>query len=62
MTLTIPRGKTDAFSTHTATLAFIEAIIVGLATFQPKAVIEKLELLNLLRSELAGDDVRLMHR
>lgn len=62
MTLTIPRGKTDAFSMHTATLAFIEAIIVGLATFQPKAAIEKLELLNLLRSELAGDDVRLMHR
>eukprot|EP01132_Coremiostelium_polycephalum_P011584 gene11584-14188_t len=29
MTLTIPRGKTDAFSMHTATLAFIEAIIVG---------------------------------
>ncbi|SDP69687.1 MurR/RpiR family transcriptional regulator [Phyllobacterium sp. OV277] len=59
MAITIPRGKTDAFSMHTATLAFIENIIVGIATSQPKATIGKLELLNQLRSELAGENAKL---
>jgi DNA-binding MurR/RpiR family transcriptional regulator len=55
LVLDIPRGRTDAFSTHTATLAFIEALLVGVAARRPRETIEALSKLNRLRADIAGD-------
>jgi DNA-binding MurR/RpiR family transcriptional regulator len=55
----IPRGRSDAFSMHSATMAFLEALLVGLATRQPQKTISSLDELNRLRSDLAGQTMRL---
>lgn len=54
LVLEIPRGRSDRFSMHTATLAFLEALLVGIAAQRPQATIESLTTLNQLRSEVAG--------
>ena len=59
LVLNVPRGRVDAFSMHTATLAFLEALLVGLAAEQPGRAIASLERLNGLRAGLAGDRMRL---
>ena len=52
--LPVARGRADMLSMHTATLALIEALLVGVATEQPQQTIANLETINRLRSELAG--------
>jgi DNA-binding MurR/RpiR family transcriptional regulator len=57
--LPVARGRTDMLSMHTATLALIEALLVGVATDRPGETIANLESLNRLRSELAGKAMNL---
>ena len=57
--INIPRGRIDAFSLHTATLAFLENLVVGVATLMPQATIASLDQLNALRTELAGQAMKL---
>ncbi|TAZ44275.1 MurR/RpiR family transcriptional regulator [Rhizobium leguminosarum] len=60
--LNIARGRIDAFSLHTVTLAFLENLLVGVATLKPQATLASLEQLNALRAELArGDDLDVGH-
>jgi DNA-binding MurR/RpiR family transcriptional regulator len=59
LVLQIPRGRTDRFSLHTATLAFLEALLVGIATQRPKETIDSLTDLNRLRANLAGKTLAL---
>jgi DNA-binding MurR/RpiR family transcriptional regulator len=54
MVLSVPRGRSDMLSMHTATLGFIEALLVGIATKQPKETIASLKKLNQTRTRLAG--------
>ena len=54
LVLPVARGRADMLSMHTATLALIEGLLVGLATERPKETIANLESLNKLRTELAG--------
>jgi DNA-binding MurR/RpiR family transcriptional regulator len=60
--LPVARGRVDSFSMHTATLALIEALLVGVATAQPKAVLASLKKLNRLRESVAGPNMALGHR
>lgn len=53
LVLDIPRGRADLLSMHTATLAFLEALLVGIAAKRPEASIASLERLNSLRQALA---------
>lgn len=53
--LPVPRGRTDSLSMHTATLALIEALLVGIAARRPAETVASLELLNELRSKIGGD-------
>jgi hypothetical protein len=57
--LPVERGRIDAFSMHTATLAMIEALLVGLATARPRQVLTSLRRLNRLRAMVAGKDTEL---
>jgi DNA-binding MurR/RpiR family transcriptional regulator len=57
--LPVERGNADWFSTHTATLGLIEALLVGLAAKRPAETIASLKDLNALRSELAGQKMEL---
>jgi DNA-binding MurR/RpiR family transcriptional regulator len=52
--LPVPRGSAESLSLHTATLGFIEALLVGIATRQPRETLESLEALNDAREKLAG--------
>ncbi len=54
LVLQIPRGRTDRFSLHTATLGFLEALLVGIAAKRPRETIECLTQLNRLRTAVAG--------
>ena len=54
LVLPVARGRSDMLSMHTATLALIEAILVGVASRHPKDTIENLDELNRVRSALAG--------
>lgn len=54
LVLPVARGRADLLSMHTATLALIEALLVGVVTERPKAAIASLDTLNRLRSALAG--------
>lgn len=53
--LPVPRGRTDSLSMHTATLALLEALLIGIAARRPAETVASLELLNELRSKIAGD-------
>jgi DNA-binding MurR/RpiR family transcriptional regulator len=57
--VTIPRGRPDAFSMHSATVAFLETLLVGLGTASPQATVESLNQLNRLRADLAGQAMKL---
>lgn len=59
LVLDIPRGKADRISLHTATLAFIEALLVGIAARRPEETLASLRDLNRLRAEIAGPDLAL---
>jgi DNA-binding MurR/RpiR family transcriptional regulator len=54
MTLSVPRGRSDMLSMHTATLGFIEALLVGVATERPDETLANLKQLNAARRKLAG--------
>jgi DNA-binding MurR/RpiR family transcriptional regulator len=57
--LPVARGRVDSFSMHTATLALIEALLVGVAIARPKEVLASLRKLNRLRESVAGKDMAL---
>lgn len=52
LVLEIPRGKKDGFSMHTVTLAFLESVLVGLASCTLEETIDNLKELNALRAGL----------
>ena len=54
LVLPVERGKADNLSMHTATLALMEALLVGVAARRPTETISSLELLNELRARIAG--------
>ena len=54
LVLPVARGRADMLSMHTATLALIEALLVGVATKCPEETIASLEALNRIRTALAG--------
>ncbi len=54
LVLGVARGRADMLSMHTATLALIEALLVGVAKERPKDTIANLEALNKVRTALAG--------
>jgi DNA-binding MurR/RpiR family transcriptional regulator len=54
LVLPVARGRADMLSMHTATLALIEALLVGVASEQPSKTIANLEQLNKVRTALAG--------
>lgn len=57
--LPVARGRADMLSMHTATLALIEALLVGVATARPEETIANLESLNRVRTALAGKSMDL---
>lgn len=59
LVLPVARGRADMLSMHTATLALIEALLVGVATERPGETIASLEALNRIRTLLAGKDMDL---
>ncbi|EDP62977.1 putative phosphosugar isomerase [alpha proteobacterium BAL199] len=59
LVLDIPRGRADTISLHTATLAFIEAWLVGIASQRKAQTVEALGELNRLRAAVAGPDLSL---
>ncbi|MFV2034224.1 MAG: MurR/RpiR family transcriptional regulator [Halocynthiibacter sp.] len=59
VTLRVARGQSDGFSLHAATLAVIEALIVGYAGLNRESVHRNLENLNEVRQRLAGDGLDL---
>jgi DNA-binding MurR/RpiR family transcriptional regulator len=59
LVLPVARGRADWFSMHTATLALIEALLVGVAATRPAETIADLKLLNRLRAKLVGEPVDL---
>lgn len=50
----LPTGAVDGFLMHTVTLAFIEAVLVGVASCASGEVIQNLKVLDDLRARLAG--------
>jgi len=62
LVLPVARGRVDAFSMHTATMALLEALLVGVAAAQPKKVIASLKRLDRLRASVAGKDMALIDR
>ncbi|THF58158.1 MurR/RpiR family transcriptional regulator [Ollibium composti] len=59
LVLPVARGRADMFSTHTATLALIEALLVGVAAKLPDETLESLGRLDALRHELAAGPANL---
>lgn len=59
LVLDIPRGRADTISLHTATLAFIETLLVGIASQRPAETLQSLQALNALREAVAGPDLSL---
>jgi DNA-binding MurR/RpiR family transcriptional regulator len=52
--LPVQRGRVDALSLHTATLALIETLLVGIAAKRPSETVASLKKLNSLRTKVAG--------
>jgi DNA-binding MurR/RpiR family transcriptional regulator len=52
--LPVPRGRAEMLSMHTATLGFIEALLVGVATRRPAETLASLQALNEAREKLGG--------
>jgi DNA-binding MurR/RpiR family transcriptional regulator len=59
LVLTVARGRADMLSMHTATLGFIEALLVGVAAKRPGETIASLNALNEARERLAGNKANL---
>jgi DNA-binding MurR/RpiR family transcriptional regulator len=59
LVLPVARGNAQGFSTHTATLGLVEALLVGLAAERPGETIAQLKELNALRASIAGEDMEL---
>src|SRR5262249_3522562 len=59
LVLPAARGKTEGFSTHTATLGLIEALLIGLAARRPAETLGQLRELNDLRASLVGPEAAL---
>jgi len=59
LVLPVARGNADGFSTHTATLGLIEAILVGIAARRPAETVAELKELNTLRASIAGEAMEL---
>ena len=59
LVLPVARGRADMLSMHTATLALIEALLVGVAKERPSETIAALEQLNRVRTALAGKSMGL---
>lgn len=59
LVLDIPRGRVDTMSLHTPTVAFLEALLVGIAARRPTETLESLRELNRLRAAIAGPDMAL---
>jgi DNA-binding MurR/RpiR family transcriptional regulator len=59
MVLSVPRGRSDMLSMHTATLGFIEALLVGVAAKRPEETLSSLQKLNIVRNKLAGKTTKL---
>jgi DNA-binding MurR/RpiR family transcriptional regulator len=59
LVLPVARGRADRLSMHTATLGFIEALLVGVATRRPRETLASLEKLNEARERLAGKRMNL---
>jgi DNA-binding MurR/RpiR family transcriptional regulator len=59
MVLSVPRGRSDMLSMHTATLGFIEALLVGIAAKRPEETLSSLQKLNIARNKLAGKTTKL---
>jgi len=60
LVLAVARGRAEMFSMHTATLALIEALLVGVAARRPEAALGNLKILNERRRELAGEPMDLV--
>ncbi len=60
--LSVPRGHADMLSMHTATLALLEALLVGVASSRPEETVRKLKALNTLREGLVGQSMNLPAR
>jgi DNA-binding MurR/RpiR family transcriptional regulator len=54
LVLPVARGRADMLSLHTATLALIETLLVGVATERPAETLASLTELNRIRGALAG--------
>jgi DNA-binding MurR/RpiR family transcriptional regulator len=54
LVLLVPRGHAEMLSMHTATLGFIEALLVGVATKRPDETLASLKELNEARAKLTG--------
>ena len=59
LVLSVPRGHADMLSMHTATLGFVEALLVGIATIRPGETLASLNRLNEAREKQAGKRVKL---
>ena len=59
LVLPVARGRADMLSMHTATLGFVEALLVGIGVKRPDATLAGLKALNEARIRLAGDKVGL---
>jgi DNA-binding MurR/RpiR family transcriptional regulator len=59
LVLPVPRGHAEMLSMHTATLGFIEALLVGVATRRPDETLGSLKELNEAREKLAGRRMKL---
>jgi DNA-binding MurR/RpiR family transcriptional regulator len=57
--LPVPRGRADMLSMHTATLGFIEALLLGVAAKRPDQTLTGLHALNRAREKLAGKSTNL---
>lgn len=59
LVLPVARGRADMLSMHTATLGFIEALLVGVAARRPDETIASLKALNEAREKLVGKPMNL---
>lgn len=60
LVLPVPRGHADMLSMHTATLGFVEALLVGIAVKCPGTTLSALSALNEARETLAGKPMNLL--
>ena len=59
LVLPVARGRADLLSMHTATLGFLEAVLVGIAVRRPGRTLAALRELNDTRAKLAGRPMNL---